>query len=110
MVRKSMGQVIVKTVKTVKTEKPPAVSAINKEDAVQRMFTSIASRYDLNNSLLSLGLHHRWKRLAVAAAGLKQGDRALDLCTGTADLAILIAKAVGESGHVTGLDFNGAML
>lgn len=74
------------------------------------MFTSIASRYDLNNSLLSLGLHHQWKRTAVEAAGLREGHQVLDLCTGTADLALLIAKRVGPAGRVIGLDFNNAML
>jgi demethylmenaquinone methyltransferase/2-methoxy-6-polyprenyl-1,4-benzoquinol methylase len=103
-----MGQVFVKT---VQSENRPLVSPSSaKEEAVQRMFTSIARRYDLNNSLLSLGLHHQWKRDAVAIAGLQEGNRALDLCTGTADLALLMAKRVGPTGHVIGLDFNEAML
>ena len=94
----------------VKSENPPLVSPPLKEQTVQRMFSSIARRYDLNNTLLSLGLHHRWKQSAVATAGLREGDQALDLCTGTADLALLMAKQVGPTGRVFGLDFNEAML
>jgi len=74
------------------------------------MFTAIAHRYDLNNSLLSLGLHHTWKRLAVRMSGAAEGDVALDLCTGTADLAVLLARRVGPKGHVIGLDLNERML
>jgi len=95
----------------VKSEDPPLINnPLSKEQAVQRMFTSIARRYDLNNSLLSLGLHHPWKRAAVVFAGLREGNLALDLCTGTADLAIRMAHEVGSSGRVIGLDFNAAML
>src|SRR5438477_11177702 len=109
MVPQTMGQAFVKT---AKSENRPLVSPspAKKEEAVQRMFTSIARRYDLNNSLLSLGLHHQWKRDAVAIAGLQEGNQALDLCTGTADIALLMAKRVGPTGHVIGLDFNEAML
>jgi demethylmenaquinone methyltransferase / 2-methoxy-6-polyprenyl-1,4-benzoquinol methylase len=63
-----------------------------KEKTVQRMFSSIAHRYDLNNSLLSLGRHHAWKQRAVDLAQMQRGMNALDLCSGTADLAILLAK------------------
>jgi demethylmenaquinone methyltransferase/2-methoxy-6-polyprenyl-1,4-benzoquinol methylase len=65
-----------------------------KEKAVQDMFSSISHRYDLNNSLLSLGCHHAWKRKAVQMADIRQGMTVLDLCTGTGDLAILLARAV----------------
>jgi ubiquinone/menaquinone biosynthesis methyltransferase len=65
-----------------------------KEKVVQGMFSSIAHRYDLNNSLLSLGWHHAWKRKAVQMANIREGMTVLDLCTGTADLAILIAHTV----------------
>jgi len=105
MVPQTMGQAM------IKSENPPLVSPpLPKEQAVQRMFSSIARQYDLNNSLLSLGLHHQWKRAAVAAAGIHKGDRVLDLCTGTADLALLMAEEIGPTGRVTGLDFNEAML
>ncbi len=74
------------------------------------MFTSIAPRYDLNNSLLSFGLHHRWKRAAVAAAALEPGSRLLDLCAGTGDLAFLAARQLGGDGVTIASDLNDAML
>ena len=86
---------------------PPAPQ---KEQAVQKMFTAIAHRYDLNNTLLSLGLHHAWKREAVRLSGAAEGDTVLDLCTGTGDLAVLLARQVGPKGQVIGLDLNDRML
>lgn len=68
-----------------------------KERLVQTMFSSIAHRYDLNNSLLSLGLHHAWKRRAVALAGVREGMICLDLCSGTGDLAILLARQIQKN-------------
>lgn len=81
-----------------------------KEKAVQKMFSSIASFYDLNNSLLSFGLHHRWKRQALQTARLRPGDRVADIGAGTADLSILAADAVGEKGGVAAVDLNEPML
>ena len=74
------------------------------------MFTSIAHSYDLNNSLLSFGLHHRWKRLAVDRAQIQPGETALDLCAGTGDLALLLGKKAGRHGMVAALDLNEPML
>ena len=81
-----------------------------KEQAVQEMFTSIAPRYDLNNTLLSFGFHHRWKRLAVEEVSVHPGERILDLCAGTGDLALLLAQKVKTGGFVVALDFNERML
>jgi demethylmenaquinone methyltransferase / 2-methoxy-6-polyprenyl-1,4-benzoquinol methylase len=81
-----------------------------REQQVQAMFSAIAPRYDLNNTLLSFGLHHRWKRAAIAAAALEPGGRLLDLCAGTGDLAFLAARRVGETGLVIASDLNRAML
>ncbi|HTP42071.1 MAG TPA: bifunctional demethylmenaquinone methyltransferase/2-methoxy-6-polyprenyl-1,4-benzoquinol methylase UbiE [Nitrospiria bacterium] len=81
-----------------------------RERQVQAMFSAIAPRYDLNNTLLSFGLHHRWKRAAIDAAALKPGDRLLDLCAGTGDLAFLAARRVGGNGLVIASDLNRAML
>ncbi len=81
-----------------------------KELAVQAMFSSIAHRYDLNNTLLSLGLHHAWKREAVRMSEASPLETVLDLCTGTGDLAMLLAGRVGPSGRVIGLDLNARML
>lgn len=81
-----------------------------KEKVVQQMFTSIAESYDLNNSLLSFGLHHLWKRFAVDKAMVKEGGRYLDVCAGTADIAMLLARKAGRKGLVVGLDLNYRML
>jgi demethylmenaquinone methyltransferase/2-methoxy-6-polyprenyl-1,4-benzoquinol methylase len=74
------------------------------------MFGSIAGRYDLMNSVMTVGMHHRWRRMGVAAAGLKQGDTALDVCCGTGDFAFDLYDAVGPRGSVTGVDFSRRML
>ncbi|MFZ1071801.1 MAG: bifunctional demethylmenaquinone methyltransferase/2-methoxy-6-polyprenyl-1,4-benzoquinol methylase UbiE [Verrucomicrobiia bacterium] len=74
---------------------------------VNDLFAAIARRYDLLNDLQSFGLHRRWKRRAVELAAVKPGDRALDLCCGTGDLALALARRGAE---VAGLDFSGAML
>ncbi len=81
-----------------------------KAKLVQKHFNSIARKYDFMNTLLSFGLHYRWKWIAVNMLGLKQGCRVIDVCGGTADLAILAARYVGSEGHVTVYDFNRAMM
>ena len=74
------------------------------------MFDRIAPRYDLMNRLMSGGLDGRWRRLAAAAADISLGARALDVCTGTGDLAFELAHRVGPSGAVIGVDFSEQML
>ncbi len=74
------------------------------------MFASIASRYDRANTILSAGVHHRWRRQAVRWSGAREGESVLDCATGTGDLAIAFKKAVGNSGRVTGTDFVPEML
>ena len=100
--------------KTVDAPKGTIVSQWSgapREQAVQRMFSAIAQRYDLNNSLLSFGLHHYWKRCAVACIPkCEQTGRALDLGTGTGDLAILLGQRMGADGYVVATDLNMAML
>jgi demethylmenaquinone methyltransferase / 2-methoxy-6-polyprenyl-1,4-benzoquinol methylase len=71
------------------------------------LFAAIARRYDLLNDLQSFGLHRLWKRRVVALAGLSPGDRALDLCCGTGDIAFALAR---QGADVTGLDFSEKML
>src|SRR5690606_27728524 len=61
-----------------------------REQAVQRMFTAIAGVYDLNNTLLSFGLHHRWKKIAASLVPIVENGTALDVGAGTADLALLV--------------------
>jgi demethylmenaquinone methyltransferase/2-methoxy-6-polyprenyl-1,4-benzoquinol methylase len=77
---------------------------------VRAMFDRIAPRYDLMNRLMSLGLDRRWRRLAAAAADVSLGSRALDVCTGTGDLALELADRVGPGGSVVGADFSEPML
>lgn len=72
---------------------------------VQALFSRIAPVYDQLNDWLSFGQHRVWKRLAVKWSRAKLGDRALDVCCGSGDLALLLAQQVGPSGQVVGLDF-----
>lgn len=77
---------------------------------IRRMFGAIAPRYDLANTLISAGLHWKWKHETVRLVEVPPGGRALDLCCGTGDLAILLARLVGPHGHVLGVDFSEEML
>ena len=80
------------------------------EAQVRAMFDRIARVYDLMNSVMTVGMHHRWRRRAVDMAAVGPGSRALDVATGTGDLAIELARRVGESGEVIGSDFSEGML
>jgi demethylmenaquinone methyltransferase / 2-methoxy-6-polyprenyl-1,4-benzoquinol methylase len=86
------------------------VSAREKTNLVHLHFDSIAARYDRMNTLLSFGMHHLWKRAAVRMAGLRPGSRALDVCGGTADLALLGAPTKGMDGRIIVYDMNRAMM
>ena len=77
---------------------------------VAAMFDRIARRYDLMNRLLSLGMDGWWRRKAAKDANLRPGDWALDLASGTGDLAFEMAKYVGDKGYVVGLDIAHEML
>ncbi|GAB4454872.1 MAG: bifunctional demethylmenaquinone methyltransferase/2-methoxy-6-polyprenyl-1,4-benzoquinol methylase UbiE [Armatimonadaceae bacterium] len=88
----------------------PLPAPEQKHDYVRALFDGIAPRYDLLNSLLSARLHHGWRRFAAKLASLKPGDSALDVCTGTGDLAFELANHVGQSGSVVGTDFSAQML
>ena len=74
------------------------------------MFDAIAHRYDRLNHVLSAGLDRRWRRQAVEAVGAPAGARVIDVCTGTADLAIAACRGDAPAGAVLGVDFSGAML
>ena len=74
---------------------------------VNDLFAAIARRYDLLNDLQSFGLHRRWKRRVIELAAVQPGNRALDLCCGTGDLALALAR---RGADVTGVDFSPAML
>jgi demethylmenaquinone methyltransferase/2-methoxy-6-polyprenyl-1,4-benzoquinol methylase len=74
---------------------------------VNDLFASIARRYDLLNDLQSFGLHRLWKRRVVNLASVKPGNYALDLCCGTGDIALALAR---QGAETTGLDFSEKML
>jgi len=74
------------------------------------MFDRIAGVYDRLNSVMTAGLHHRWRRRAVEMAHVGPGSRALDVATGTGDLAFALADAIGPEGEVVAADFSEPML
>ena len=76
-------------------------------EKVNDLFARVAPRYDLINDLQSFGLHRAWKRRLVRMAGVKPGERALDVCCGTGDIAFALAKA---GAQVNAMDFSEAML
>jgi demethylmenaquinone methyltransferase/2-methoxy-6-polyprenyl-1,4-benzoquinol methylase len=86
---------------------------VNEDDKARHVagvFDSVASRYDLMNDLMSVGMHRLWKRFAVEQSGVRPGDRVLDVAGGTADLTQLFAQRVGSSGEVVLTDINARML
>jgi demethylmenaquinone methyltransferase/2-methoxy-6-polyprenyl-1,4-benzoquinol methylase len=87
-----------------------ARSGTLEEGQVRAMFDRIAGLYDVMNSVMTAGLHHRWRERAADLAALAPGDRALDVATGTGDLAFELARRVGPSGEVVGSDFSEGML
>jgi demethylmenaquinone methyltransferase/2-methoxy-6-polyprenyl-1,4-benzoquinol methylase len=74
------------------------------------MFDRIAGLYDRMNTVMTAGLHHEWRRRATDLAQVHRGGRALDLATGTGDLALELATRVGPGGEVVGVDFSERML
>ena len=86
------------------------VAAADKRRLVGQHFEKIARRYDLADALLSFGLHFLWRRSAIRRLALKRGDNVLDLCGGTADLALRAARSVTPGGTVTVCDISRAMM
>jgi len=86
------------------------VPVAEKQQRVRAVFDSVASRYDLMNDLMSMGIHRLWKRRAIELAGVRRGQRVLDLAAGTGDLAEKFSKIVGPDGEVVMTDINEAML
>ena len=80
------------------------------ESQVEAMFDRIAGVYDLMNSLMTAGLHHRWRRRAADLARVGPGNDVLDVASGTGDLAIELSTRVGAGGSVIGSDFSEQML
>ncbi len=81
-----------------------------KAKRVAGVFTSVASKYDVMNDLMSVGLHRLWKRFAVGISGVREGQRVLDVAGGSADLSRLFLKKVGSHGQVVLTDINNSML
>lgn len=86
------------------------VDETQKAGRVRGVFDSVASKYDIMNDLMSLGLHRAWKAYAVAVANVHAGDRVLDIAGGTGDLSEAFSKRVGPTGLVVHTDINEAML
>ena len=82
----------------------------SKEERVHHVFEKISDQYDTMNSVISFQLHKKWRADTMKKMAVKQGDKALDVCCGTADWTIALAEAVGEEGKVCGLDFSKNML
>jgi demethylmenaquinone methyltransferase / 2-methoxy-6-polyprenyl-1,4-benzoquinol methylase len=92
------------------TAEPGRLGRDKQPDRIAGMFDAIAPRYDLLNHLLSGGLDLHWRTKAVRSLALRGGESVLDLCTGTADLAIATATATPGAESVVGVDFAGRML
>jgi demethylmenaquinone methyltransferase/2-methoxy-6-polyprenyl-1,4-benzoquinol methylase len=86
------------------------VDEAEKAGRVAGVFSSVAGNYDLMNDLMSGGLHRLWKAFTVTLAGVREGERVLDVAAGSGDLALEFAKRAGRSGEVWITDINGAML
>jgi len=81
-----------------------------KAGMVGQVFSSVASRYDVMNDVMSFGIHRLWKRFTIGQAGVRAGQKVLDLAGGTGDLAAQFVPQVGPTGSVTVADINAAML
>ncbi len=77
---------------------------------VHQVFENIADKYDLMNSLLSFNRHKTWRAFTMKKMAMQYGDSAIDVCTGTGDWAISMAKITGENSQIVGLDFSKNML
>ncbi len=86
------------------------VPVAEKQKRVAEVFSSVASKYDVMNDLMSLGVHRLWKRFAIDLAGVRAGERILDVAGGTGDLTREFAKLAGPKGLVVLSDINAAML
>jgi demethylmenaquinone methyltransferase / 2-methoxy-6-polyprenyl-1,4-benzoquinol methylase len=86
------------------------VDEADKAGRVRGVFDSVATRYDVMNDLLSMGLHRAWKAYTVSVANVKSGDKVLDIAGGTGDLARAFARRVGQTGTVVHTDINLSML
>lgn len=86
------------------------VDVQEKAGKVAEVFHSVASKYDLMNDLMSMGLHRVWKRFAIGVLALRPGLKVLDLASGTGDIAALMSPIVGDDGQIIMSDINESML
>jgi demethylmenaquinone methyltransferase / 2-methoxy-6-polyprenyl-1,4-benzoquinol methylase len=86
------------------------VPVAEKQKRVAGVFSSVAGKYDLMNDLMSFGVHRLWKRFVIDLAGVRAGEKVLDVAGGTGDLTREFAKLVGETCLVVLSDINAAML
>ena len=86
------------------------VKKAEKEAKVAEVFTSVATKYDIMNELLSFGIASLWKRYAIKLSGVRTGQQVLDIAGGTGDLAKVFSREVGRAGKVVLSDINAAML
>ena len=87
-----------------------SVDEQDKARRVRGVFDSVASKYDVMNDLMSVGMHRAWKAYTVLVANVREGQRVLDIAGGTGDLAMAFAPKVGLGGQVVHTDINEAML
>ena len=87
-----------------------SVDEQEKASRVRGVFDSVASKYDVMNDLMSVGMHRAWKAYTVLVANVKSGQKVLDIAGGTGDLALAFAPKVGSTGQVVHTDINEAML
>jgi demethylmenaquinone methyltransferase/2-methoxy-6-polyprenyl-1,4-benzoquinol methylase len=86
------------------------VDETDKAGKVGQVFSSVASKYDVMNDLMSAGLHRLWKAFTIQLSGVKAGSKVLDVAAGSGDLTLKLAKKVGAQGEVWMTDINDAML
>lgn len=77
---------------------------------VAGVFDSVASKYDLMNDMMSLGVHRLWKKFTIELSGVRKGNKVLDIAGGTGDLTMQFSRLVGEEGEVVLADINDSML
>ncbi|MDP5255187.1 MULTISPECIES: bifunctional demethylmenaquinone methyltransferase/2-methoxy-6-polyprenyl-1,4-benzoquinol methylase UbiE [unclassified Vibrio] len=86
------------------------VAKAEKAEKVAEVFHSVATKYDIMNDMMSLGVHRLWKRYTIDCSGVRPGQRVLDLGGGTGDLTAKFSRMVGEKGQVVLADINNSML
>ena len=105
-----MNSVNLSTMTSPKPHIAAQLTGPEREGVVQRMFSSIALRYDLNNTVLSFGLHYHWKKVACRMVGEGDPRQVIDIGAGTCDLPVMLASTFPTINSVVAVDLNAAML